>query len=552
MKSFPTAIIALLLWFSISTASAELRELEERHVGNWELTAYADESGEPALCTVQGLGLSQGHILGVTVERSGNWFLDILGEEVNDGERGFTYTIDGGAPTTATAKSFAPNLLRVALGASFSATEPLRQGNRLAIRYRGGQVSFSLKGSSNALEGLLDCAVRHLGYHDDPNLERIGDWLVLRKPLEDGSCRALITGEDNIAFIFSHTEEIGYFIRILHRKGKWDLHEGDIYELTYRIDNGPPVEIHAAGASEDSVLMALGRDAAALQPFEDGHLLQVQAQRIDLRLNLQGAMAALDVLKACAQGLVGQNDADAADPFSSAGANGAGESSPKTGDPSRPSDPANAVDDPDVERTLAAVKTLRLAQIIFARDPRGEDELRDRLRAALRGVPAGDKQVVAMLQAQAFLYSYVERAIKVAPSDVLARLISLNLAAMQRLQSQPDHCAAFFNASGAGDLSYLPQDMRIALAEIYADLVEAAAVSPVAKATIGDEEFVVAMAEAYAANGFSKDDMTKFDDIGTLGSRETCRLGTQLSIALAWLPEDTGAAIFRKVYSSWP
>jgi hypothetical protein len=60
------------------------------------------------------------------------------------------------------------------------------------------------------------------------------------------------------------------------------------------------------------------------------------------------------------------------------------------------------------------------------------------------------------------------------------------------------------------------------------------------------------MAEAYAANGFSKDDMTKFDDIGTLGSRETCRLGTQLSIALAWLPEDTGAAIFRKVYSSWP
>jgi hypothetical protein len=106
--------------------------------------------------------------------------------------------------------------------------------------------------------------------------------------------------------------------------------------------------------------------------------------------------------------------------------------------------------------------------------------------------------------------------------------------------------------ASTGGLGYLPQDVRLALAEIYADLVDAAAVRPVTKAMIGDEALIAAMAQAYAANGFPADDMTKFDDIATLGPRETCRLGTQLSIALAWLPEDTAAAIFRQMYAVEP
>lgn len=550
-----TAVILLAICSFAQEVSAGLQTLEERDVGRWKLVALANEAGVGALCYVVSAGTSNGQLVSITVERGQGWSLEVTnGKDLGDAAEGdLTYSIDGGDSISKRGRAIAPTILSVTLGASYEATEPFRRGNRLQVRYRGEQASFSLKGSSNALDALLACAVRHLDYQDhETKLEPLGTWLVMRKPLEDGSCRVANDGEENVLFIFNHTEEAGYFITISHRGGKWRLRDGEIYELTYSIDNGPPVETHAGGMSDGQVLLDLGKDAAVLRPFENGHFLQVQAQRTNLRLSLQGAMDALEVLKTCAKGFGGQDDADAADPFSSAGEKEGGDSIPEASDPSRPSDPAIDVHDPNIDRTVAAVKTLRLAQVIYAKDPWAEDSLRERLRSALRGVSAGEKQASAMAEAQAFLYSYVESAIKVAPSDVVAKLIRKNLDVMQWLQSQPDHCAAYFKASGAGDLSYLPRDVRLALAEVYADLVEAAASRPVTRSTIGDEEFVAAITEAYAANGFSADDMAKLDEVATLDPAETCRLGTQISIALAWLPEDTAAAIFRKVYSSSP
>lgn len=394
-----TVTISLVLCAFAHGASADLQTLEERDVGRWRLVALADEAGQGVLCYAATSGMSAGQFMSVSVERNQGWSLEVTnGKDMRDAAgRELTYSIDGSAAVANSARTIAPSILSVTLGASFESTEPLRRGGRIEIGYSGGRGSFSLKGSSDALDALFDCAVRHLDY---------------------------------------------------------------------------------------------------------------------------------------------RNDADAANPFSASATIGAGDAS------------LNA-DDLVVDRTLEAVKTLRLARVVFAQDPLAESALRDRLRSARRGAPAGEAQVSAMIEAQAFLYAYVEKAIRVGPSDVLAKLIRLNSDIMQGLQSQPENCAAYFMAS-TGGLGYLPQDVRLALAEIYADLVDAAAVRPVTKAMIGDEALIAAMAEAYAANGFPADDMTKFDDIATLGPRQTCRLGTQLSIALAWLPEDTAAAIFRQMYAVEP
>jgi hypothetical protein len=304
----------------LSTMPVEARTIEERDVGDWQLVALADDSGTPKTCYVLGASVSDGQLMTVMIDDKREWYLVVHNEkwELSDGaRRDLTYAIDGGAPVAATADALGPKILRVALGVSFDATEPLRRGNRIEIRFeQGGRASFSLKGSSNALDALLACATRHLNYQDDPDIARIGSWLVLRKPHEDGSCRAAIAGDHDALFIFAFEEESGYYLRISHRNDQWHLHEGEKYVLTYRIDEGAPVEIYA-GASSNTVLIPLDKDAASLQPFKNGRRLHMKAQRQYLTVDLADAAKALDALEMCAKGIMAQADV-IADPFSSA------------------------------------------------------------------------------------------------------------------------------------------------------------------------------------------------------------------------------------------
>jgi hypothetical protein len=299
---------------------AEAKTIETRDVGDWQLVALADDSGNPNTCYVLGASVSDGQLMSVMIDDRRQWTLVIHNEkwDLGDGAtRDLTYAIDGGTPVPGTAHAFGPKLLRFVLGESFAATEPLRRGNRMEIRFKqGGRASFSLKGSSNALDALLACATRHLGYKDDPDIARIGNWLVLRKPHEDGSCRAATAGDNDTLFIFAFEKESGYYVRISHSKDQWHLREGEKYVLIYRIDEGKPVETYA-GASSNTVLMLLEKDPASLQPFKTGRLLHVKAQRQDLTVDLGDAAAALDALEFCAKGIMARADV-IADPFSSA------------------------------------------------------------------------------------------------------------------------------------------------------------------------------------------------------------------------------------------
>ncbi len=706
--------LAMVLCGLIAVKAVDAKTLEQRDIGDWQVVALADDAGSPTVCYAVGAITNDGQAVSVEVDKQFQWYLTIYNDawELSaDAERDLTYAIDGGSPTTATARGFGGKMMRIALGGSFDTTEPLRRGNRIEIRYKkGGGASFSLRGSSNALDALLTCATRHLDYRDDPDIASIGAWLALRKPNEDGSCRAATAGADDIMFFFSFDRDWGYFLRIAHRKDQWHLRDGEKYVLTYQIDGGTPVETYA-GASANSVLVLLGKDATSLEPFESGRVLLVQAERQSLSVDLRDAAQAFAVLQACAKALKAQSAA-VADPFSSTTGGSTVPAStgipeevmptalpPMSGQKDRVFVPESigawditAADDFDggfldctifaplnagdpsvmfhldrdrqwkmtftdtnwkmvsgqparlraivdghepvmlegtslghemigvtlgeeppfaadlrnghrvtfeieqgrfeldltgagpafralehctaelsttsapaaqpirsttteiaeVDRTIAVVSQLRMTRVIFDHEPLAERELRERLRVVLSGVPDGEKMARGLSETQAFLAEHLEKAMKSAPSDVLAKLIRHQRDVMIQLQSRPDLCAAFFKANGRGDFSYLPVVLRLAQGEIYADLIEAAATRPDLEPMMGDQELGAAMAQAYLAQGFSTDDFGKLAELETLDARETCRLGTEFSTALAALPDDKAGDIFRAGILSSP
>jgi hypothetical protein len=529
------AVVGLLVSLFACAWSGEATTLEERKIGDWQLVAVADDAGNAAACYVLGASFSNGQSMSFLIDDKQEWYLVFHSEKWglgDDATRELTYAIDGGAPITATAYGLGPSMLRVPLGVNFEATETLRRGSRLEVRFRqGGQASFSLKGSSSALDALLACATRHLRYQDDPEIVRIGRWLVLRERHEDGSCRAGIDGDHETMFTFSHDKTYGYFIRISHSNHQWRLRDGEKYVLTYRIDDGPQVE-SLAGASANTVLFLLERDSASLNPFKNGRVLHVHAQRQDLTVDLRDAKEALEALEACATGM-SKKDSALADPFSS--------TSPF--DTPAPAPVPAPVLDPEIERSIDAVKQLLIMQVIFKHDPSAEGEFSDRVHQAAQAMPDGKKAVLA--EVQAFLKERIRKAFKVAPADAFAKLAQEDRDVLQRLQDRPDACAGFFGAAARGDAGSVPLDLRKANSDRLAEIVEAASTRPALPSQHSEEELVAWIAQAYVALGYPREDLALVDNLKALDDREVCRVGTELMTAVASLSVDQAGEVYR-------
>jgi hypothetical protein len=173
-------------WLAIGSfafsSSAEAEYLEDRNVGAWHLTASASDSDERAVCFL--LGPSDGStLLGIMAERlTHSWYLSLIDKNwhMQKGDRQpITYTIDENAPVAVDGEVGEPTILVFPLGKSFSVMEPLRSGHRIVLRDEvGTALSFSLDGSSRALDALADCANRQLGFE------------VARKPAEQNGLAA--------------------------------------------------------------------------------------------------------------------------------------------------------------------------------------------------------------------------------------------------------------------------------------------------------------------------------------------------------------------------
>jgi hypothetical protein len=116
---------------------------------------------------------------------------------------------------------------------------------------------------------------------------------------------------------------------------------------------------------------------------------------------------------------------------------------------------------------------------------------------------------------------------------------------LRQLQSQPESCAAYFKANGTGDFSYLPKEMRLAQAEVYADVIEAAMQRPTHISPASDEQLVAWMGEAYARLGYPAEDITRLAQLDTLDAGEVCRVAIQFTSAMGSLGDTEATQVYR-------
>lgn len=210
--------------------------------------------------------------------------------------------------------------------------------------------------------------------------------------------------------------------------------------------------------------------------------------------------------------------------------------------------PVPADDAKIAEKTEAAInsmKTLRLTQVIFSHDPDAEASIRTRLES-LAG-RTSDPEWAAQYPGEitAFLHSYLDRAMKTAPDEAMAAAIHRDADNLKALQRRPADCVAYFHAQGGMDLAKLPTDLRVELAEGYADLVEAALERPVPEPVSVDQgELGRLIDEGYQQAGFPFDDLSRLNAPG-LDDAESCRLANEYMMAVTALTDAELATLYR-------
>jgi hypothetical protein len=172
MRALVAALWSALAVLAVApVALAEFIKVEERTVGRWTLTAVVQTDTDEALCLVTTLN-DLGEHLNIIIERPKHlWSLAFAGRGVqlrrgDAGDFEVTYAIDDNEPRRAAAIPTETGRVFVQLGTDAALMEPVRRGSRIAFQTADGTHTFSLDGSSRALNALRDCANRHLGFVD--------------------------------------------------------------------------------------------------------------------------------------------------------------------------------------------------------------------------------------------------------------------------------------------------------------------------------------------------------------------------------------------------
>jgi hypothetical protein len=153
------------------TAAHASKTLEERDLPNWALDAFEDTSSGKAVCMIRTLN-EQTAILTILAESSPHvWTLLINGKSLDwhldqVAEYELSYSIDGRAPVVVKVRALTETEIFLDLGKTFAVTDPFRHGSSVDFRMDQGTTSFRLTGSVRALDALLECANRHLGFHE--------------------------------------------------------------------------------------------------------------------------------------------------------------------------------------------------------------------------------------------------------------------------------------------------------------------------------------------------------------------------------------------------
>jgi hypothetical protein len=372
----------------------------------------------------------------------------------------------------------------------------------------------------------------------------VGNWLVNALGTEQGFAACTAAGPQlpagtRLVFVIDRSSAW----RISLYNERWELRDGERYRLHYRLDTGEAIAV-TGRAGPITVMIDLGTGSSAVAPFKRASRMEIRAAKETFSFDLAGIGAALDAADDCVARNSGRSDS-ARNPFAA--------ETPDQAEPDPASDgPPSGQLAGQVEQAIATIKRMRLGRLILESDPTAETELRNRLKR--KAGPNGDVIAIETLLAEgrAFLGARLDQAIKIAPSDVLAKLARNDRDVLRQLKSQPEVCAAFVRQAGAEDLDMLPATLRVSQGEIYADVFEAALARPMTTGTYSEDELADFMIEAYRRLGFPLEDIQPLDRINTLSPEETCRLGTQLMTALASLSDDKAGDLYRLAWVAAP
>jgi hypothetical protein len=324
--------LAVLLSLRPAPASAEIVEREQ--VGDWTVLYANDQSEGSALCNASRVN-DQGVVFSIMAERSNHvWYFVVGGSNVLQvqpwSEFDVVYAIDG---KTMTRKALATSAssVTVLLGKSFDSTDPLRHGSRMEVRVDDETFSFSLSGSARALERVLDCANRNLGFAEvkspanpfvaaapqskpevttpgEPKVveERdLGGWTLMATTGEGANC--MVTRPDVEGPILGITVQGPknlWFFTLAY--DSWHQEVGAFYAIDYAIDDGPSVATVAQAKSPSMMVIPLGKSHAVTEPFRHGSTLDFRMSAGTIALfDLAGSGQALDALIDCAHRRLG-------------------------------------------------------------------------------------------------------------------------------------------------------------------------------------------------------------------------------------------------------
>lgn len=361
------AFLTLIPLFWPATSSAEI--LDRRQVGDWTLLLAADDNG--ALCNASRAD-DQGRVFSIAAERGNHaWFFVLTGDDLRLepwSEFEVTYVVDG-LSITRKALATSASSVTVVLGGTFASTDPLRHGSRIQIRANNRTFTISLAGSARALDGVLDCANRHLGFAEakspaDPfvpskreplppvegneNAQAAGgpaNPFVPAKPdsqsLAAGDAAAAgssttpslpDSGDRNIAgwtlmgpsglpddqgtCMVTRADVEGPILGITVQRPiniwfftlayqDWQFERGAYYPIDYAIDDAAPVSTVAQAKSATMIVIPLGKTHAATEPFRHGSTLDFRMPKTIALFDLSGSTQALDALIECAHQRLG-------------------------------------------------------------------------------------------------------------------------------------------------------------------------------------------------------------------------------------------------------
>jgi hypothetical protein len=256
----------------------------------------------------------------------------------------------------------------VLLGDTFASTDPLRHGPSIEIRANHQTATFSLAGSSRALDSLLDCANRNLAFAEakspssslgapaavdqaateadaqnapEGSAESSTDSASLDDDDRDGAAVAglqkveerpvgrwvlvAVVGNDTdyAMCLLTSRNELGEHLNIgLERpKHLWTMAfagrdvrlrqnvAGD-YELSYAIDDNDPKRAQAFASASGRVFVQVGRDVSLMAPVRRGSRIAFETAEGTHAFSLSGSSAALDALADCARRRLGYEDVD--------------------------------------------------------------------------------------------------------------------------------------------------------------------------------------------------------------------------------------------------